>query len=144
MADIISSLREDHRHILSSLERIKNIGTDYASMREALKEMKEAFLAHVALEDTEFYVNLRRKARLSDDLIRTLDFLVRDLEGLKISSLIFFEKHAKEQTEYMERDFAADFHNFYQKVLRRVELEEEQLFPLFGKYIRQSSQGSKK
>jgi hypothetical protein len=136
MADIISIFKEDHRHILSSLERIKNIGTDYSSMRDGLKEIKENFLSHVALEDSEFYVNLRRKVKLNEDLVRTLDFLAKDLEELKISSLIFFEKHAGGEAEYMEKDFASDFHNFYQKVLKRVKFEEEQLFPLFGKYLK--------
>src|SRR3989338_8941375 len=134
MADLISVFKEDHLHALETLEKIKNIGTDYSSMNTLLLEMKEAFLAHMSLEDTEFYINLRRRVQLSNDLVRTLDFLVKDLEDLKIAALIFFEKYASEEVGYLEKEFAADFHHFYQRVLRRIELEEEQLFPLFGKY----------
>jgi len=139
MSDLIEVFKEDHQHILDSLERIKNIGTDYLSMNATLKEMKEAFLAHMSLEDAEFYVKLRRRVNLSQDLVRTLDILIKDLEELKISSLIFFEKYAVQEEEVMEKEFAQDFHNFHEKVLKRIDLEENQLFPLFGKYIKEIS-----
>jgi len=136
MANLIKTFKQDHQNILTTLEKIKNIGTDYPSMSSALKEIKEAFLAHMSLEDAEFYVNLRRKVQLSQDLIRTLDFLIKNLEDLKISSLIFFEKYTSQEADFMEKEFASDFHNFYEKIRKRIELEENQLFPLFGKYIK--------
>lgn len=136
MVDLIETFKEDHKYILGALERIKSIGTDYASMASALREMREAFLSHIGLEDTEFYVKLRRKANLNQDLIRTLDFIIKDLENLKISSLIFFEKYSGEDVPLLEKEFASDFHHFYEKVLKRIDLEENQLFPLFGRYIK--------
>jgi hemerythrin-like domain-containing protein len=139
MDNLIKTFQEDHRHILTALENIKNIGADYSAMSNALKEIKETFLAHMSLEDSEFYLKLRRKVKLSQDLVRTLDFLVQNLEELKISSLIFFEKYNQQEIGFMEKDFAADFHHFCEKVSRRIELEEGQLFPLFGKYIKDLS-----
>lgn len=136
MADLISTFKSDHQNIRKELENIKSIGTDYASMQAALKEIKEVFLVHMSLEDSEFYVQLRRRVNLTADLLRTLDSIVKDLESLKISSLIFFEKYAKPEEDIMEREFAFDFHNFYERVLNRIDLEENQLFPLFGRYIK--------
>lgn len=135
MANLIKTFKQDHQNILTTLEKVKNIGTDYASMSGALREIKEAFLAHMNLEDAEFYVNLRRKVQLGQDLVRTLDFLIKNLEEMKISSLIFFEKYATHEADFMEKEFALDFHNFYERVVKRIDLEENQLFPLFGRYI---------
>jgi len=139
MADLIKTFQEDHKHILDSLERIKNIVSDHVLASLALKEMKEAFLSHMSTEDSEFYLKLRRRVNLSEDLLRTLDFIIKDLESLKISSLVFFEKYCGENSQLLEKDFSVDFRHFHEKVLKRIELEETQLFPLFGKYIREIS-----
>lgn len=139
MDNLIDTFKTDHQNILNGLERIKNIGTDYSSMSSALSDMKETFLAHMGLEDAEFYVKLRRRVKLSLDLLRTLDFLIKDLEELKITSLVFFEKYTNQELESLAREFAQDFHGFYDKIVRRIDLEENQLFPLFGKYIREIS-----
>lgn len=137
MADLIATLKEDHRQILQTLKQVENIGTDFALMRASLNEIREAFLSHLSHEDTEFYLSLRRKVALSADLLRTLDSLIRDLEELKISSLVFFEKYSGKEALAMEKGFAADFHAFKEKLLKRIDIEENQLFPLFARYIRQ-------
>ena len=136
--NLILQLKEEHVQIVRLFEEVKSgisdADTDVQTLVENLRNLKESLAAHLDLEDKLLYPKLAS----SDN--EEAQGLGKKFSGqmLAISNtaLVFFRKYilTDVQTLKNNKEFEEEISGIIEVVLKRVELEENTLFPAFEKY----------
>jgi len=129
MTKIIDILEKEHKLIEGVLQRLAYQHKDYPIDLALLKKLEDLVLSHIAREDVEIYNSLKRIAQLAPEAIKFLDVSYLDLESIKISAIIFFEKYKDAQTQGLCAGFQKDLGRLTENLKKRIIFEDKELFP---------------
>lgn len=133
MADVIKILIHEHDLILKTLDELRNL-EEGCPNRDLLERFEKLLVDHVSKEDSEIYIPLRKLAALSTEADVFLTRHRRELEEVKISTLIFFEKFRGQTSALLCERFQEDLEKLSAKVRHRVNLEDKELFPFLSNF----------
>jgi iron-sulfur cluster repair protein YtfE (RIC family) len=132
--DLVETLRAQHRLVEAVGGRLTEAlkAGDLATAQVALRELRQALLAHLELEDQELYPKLIARARASDRSNEGLvaqtfsDNMLRISAGLRA----FLDRHAAPRDlEGLSRDWQ----HISGILSQRIQSEEQVLYPLFAR-----------
>ena len=127
---LISGFKRAHEAILRTIAQIQPLIRSYPHAKPLLRQFNEQLLAHLGRQDEELVGRLTECYSADHQSMKILEFLQHDLKETKISYLIFFDKYSGEFAQIEPRGFTKACQDFIQKVLARIQMEEEYLFPL--------------
>lgn len=132
MPKSIEDLKSDHVKISDIFRQIVEVGITSEEGQKKLFHAKASLLAHLKMEDEEFYPILKKEAESNQDLKQKLESFARDMEAVTAQILAFFEKYSGVENEI---NFMDDFSNIYIALTIRINNEESKLFPEYEKLI---------
>ncbi|MFA5039328.1 MAG: hemerythrin domain-containing protein [Candidatus Omnitrophota bacterium] len=127
MSETIETLRKEHEQICRDLDELRGL-TEGCPLESVIEDLERLIVSHVSREDVEVYGPLRKLATLSSEADAFLTKSRQDLEYVKISALIFFEKY-RGKSPAMCGDFKKDLERLSGKIRARIDLENRELFP---------------
>ena len=131
MSEFISDLKKEHVEIKHSLDNIHQIGHFNKETRIELVMVKDQMLKHLEKEDDQVYTSLK-KASLNDEHLKNiLQYFEDDAKLISEFVVIFFDKYASRNVS--ADGFRREFNLIYSTVRKRIEQEEEILFPEYEK-----------
>lgn len=137
-----NSFRLSHEALLGSIVQVQSTARNYLQAKPALFELNERMKAFFGREDEEFYNQLKNFFAEDREVLKMIEFLIHDLNDLKIQFLIFSEKHAGDLANQSGRNFVKDFRDFSSAVIARVKMEEDRLIPLLAR-INETERGNR-
>ena len=132
MTRILAILEKEHKLIEEVLQKLLQQSQDYPIDYLLLKKLEDLVLSHIAREDVEIYNSLKRIAQLAPKAIKFLDVSYLDLESIKISAIIFFEKYKDAGTKGLCAGFQKDLGRLTENLKKRIIFEDQELFPFLG------------
>ncbi len=129
MTKVLAILEKEHKLIEGILQKLLDQTKDYPIDSFLLKKFENLVLSHIAREDVEIYNSLKRIAQLAPKAIKFLDVSYLELESIKISAIIFFEKYKDAETERLCAGFQKDLKRLAENLKKRIIFEDEELFP---------------
>jgi hemerythrin-like domain-containing protein len=129
MINAIQILEKEHGLINAALQKLLSEKKDYPVDTVLLKKLEELVLNHIAREDVEIYNSLKRIAKLAPQAVQFLNLSHLDLESIKISAIVFFEKYKDAGTEKSCKGFQKDLERLTENIGKRITFEDEKLFP---------------
>ena len=129
MNKVLKILEKEHELIDGALQRLMYQNKDCPINPALLKKFEDLVLSHIAREDVEIYNSLKRIAQLAPEAIKFLDVSYLDLESIKISAIIFFEKYKDAHTEKSCVGFQKDLARLAENLKKRIIFEDQKLFP---------------
>lgn len=130
MKNLIETLKNEHQQIVAALNQLNQLGIYSEQGNALLLDSKNALLAHLHREDTEFYPLLYKAAQTDEALKRTLDHFAKDMDVISKSALEFFEKYGFGGSGL---EFARDFGRLFSTLQMRIGREERILYAEFLK-----------
>lgn len=130
MENLINELKKEHDQIVSALNEINTLGIYSEKGQNLLIDSKNALLAHLHREDTEFYPVLYKAAQTDEALKRTLDHFAKDMDVISKSALTFFDNYSSGGSGL---EFARDFGRLFSTLQMRIGREERILYAEFLK-----------
>jgi hypothetical protein len=127
--DILDQLREEHGRIEATIRSLLGGRSGCPSGKGFLDLMEELIINHVSREDSGIYGPLKKISRISPDAAGFLEISRRQLEEIKILSLVFFEKYKGEKEGALCAGFHGDLERLGEKIRARIAFEDEELFP---------------
>lgn len=133
---LIEAFRADHRQILEELDAVVDLsGGLRPDGRERLMRARTMLIGHLEREDREMYPELRTAALADETLSRLLEESDRAMGTVSTFAKRFFGEYQ----DSLERvGFAAHLASMRDMLERRIEFEEEQLYPALARLLRQS------
>lgn len=131
MDDTIKILKHEHVLIEQAMERILPFAKDCTVKPEDWDAFEKLILRHVSKEDLDIYIPLRRLIKLDPDAEKFFLLSRQELEDLKISAIVFFEKYKGEKNAVDCQAFKRDFDSLANKIKKRIDFENKELFPFF-------------
>jgi hypothetical protein len=133
MSDFISELKKEHAEIKDTLGKIDRMGHFNKETRVELMLVRDFFLKHLEKEDEELYARLK-EASLNNKHLQDL-FRQFEEEAKLISNFafIFFDKYSSRDVS--SDGFHREFNLIYSTLMKRIEKEEEVLFPEYEKLL---------
>lgn len=128
MSALIDRLKQDHREITETLERVRLLGIGTAEGQQTLLAAQNVFFAHLAGENRELYPALRRAADKNENVRKTMDLFAKDMEGIALTAKLFFTKYSQGSSGL---EFAKDFGRLYATLTERIRKEENILYRLY-------------
>ena len=123
--------QQSHQAILGDLARIELTARFYSNARALLVGLRETLQLHLGRQDESFFSRLRDAVSEDRQAVKLLEFLVFDLKEVKVAFLVFFDRYDGYPTPGEGKTFPKDFREFSAIVVRRLQAEEDYLFPLF-------------
>jgi iron-sulfur cluster repair protein YtfE (RIC family) len=131
ISEFVNELKKEHAEIRESLNKIDQIGHFTKEARVELMFVKDYFLRHLEKEDGEVYPRLK-EASLQDENLKNIFQYFEDEEKLISKfALIFFDKYSSRDA--ISDGFQREFNLIYSTLMKRIEKEEEILFPEYEK-----------
>ena len=131
MSEFISDLKKEHVEIKNSLDNIDQIGHFNKETRIEMVMVKNLLLKHLEKEDDQVYTSLK-KASLNDEHLKNiLQYFEDDAKLISEFVVIFFDKYASRNASV--DGFMREFNLIYSMIMKRIEQEEEILFPEYEK-----------
>jgi len=131
MSEFISDLKKEHVEIKNSLDNIDQIGHFNKETRIEMVMVKNLLLKHLEKEDDQVYTSLK-KASLNDEHLKNiLQYFEDDAKLISEFVVIFFDKYASRNASV--DGFRREFNLIYSMIMKRIEQEEEILFPEYEK-----------
>ena len=131
MSEFISDLKKEHVEIKNSLDNIDQIGHFNKETRIEMVMVKNLLLKHLEKEDDQVYTSLK-KASLNDEHLKNiLQYFEDDAKLISGFATIFFDKYASRNVS--AHGFRREFNLIYSTVMKRIQQEEEILFPEYEK-----------
>ena len=131
MSEFISDLKIEHVEIRHSLDNIDQIGHFNKDTRIELVKVKDHLLKHLQKEDDEVYARLKRASLNDEHLKNILHYFEDEAKLISRFVAIFFDKYASRNVS--ADGFRREFNLIYSTVRKRIEQEEEILFPEYEK-----------
>ena len=127
-----NTIQFTHTAIIADIDRVLECVRDYPRAFSALQALQEDLMLHFDRQRPLFYAELERAFQGERKSLKMIGFLERDILDLKIDFLEFMERYPPEVSPIRARNFPIDFQGFSRKVLERISLEEERLFPFLA------------
>jgi len=119
-----------HASIVTKVDQIRQCGRSYEDAKPFLFEMYEILLDYINLQTAPVFQQLEKQNSGNRENLKILEFLAHDITELRIEVLEFYERFSHPDSLLRMRAFAMEFLQFSNRVLERLELEEEHFLPL--------------
>ncbi len=123
----------EHVEIKKALDRIDSIGHFSEEVRVELLIIKDHFLVHLKKEDLDIYPKLQKASMDDEELKNILQFFEDEAELISKFVHIFLDKYSVRNVSSV--GFQREFDMIYSVLIKRIEHEEEILFPEYEKLI---------
>jgi len=130
MSYIIVDLRREHRVIISSLLRAKELALKSQEGYEVLRDAWQELQRHLGREDDMLYGRLREAAMDDPGLSGLLDRFQAEAASVTAAAAEFFQRVERDSEAV---DLAREFGMFVSILRDRILREEEILFPEYEK-----------
>lgn len=127
---LIDEFKKDHVELVSTLNKVKELGITTKEGQARLLVAKEGLLAHLKKEDAQLYPFLKKEAESDSGLKNLLDTFAKDMDNISKSALDFFAKYANGGSTV---EFAKDFGTLTASLSKRIRQEENLLYPEYTK-----------
>jgi iron-sulfur cluster repair protein YtfE (RIC family) len=131
MSEFVSDLKKEHVEIRNSLDKIDQIGHFTKETRVELVMVKDYLLKHLEKEDGEVYARLKETSLNDEHLKNILQYFEEEAKLISKFAVIFFDKYSSRHA--LTDGFQREFNLIYSTLLKRIEKEEEILFPEYEK-----------
>ncbi len=133
MSNYINELKKEHVEIKKALDRIDDIGHFTKAVRVELMIIREHFLVHLTKEDSDIYPKLQKASLEDEELKNMFQFFQEEAELISKFVRIFIDRYSSRNAS--ADGFQREFNMIYSVLLKRIENEEEILFPEYEKLI---------
>lgn len=132
---LIQSLEKDHEMLVEIFGKIWSQGyekSDFDAVCFHLSDFKALFQSHLLRENVKFYVYLEQALRKDSHSLSIVKEFRKDMNDIANAVIGFCKKYDKpEYTEVAHEAFKADYQAIGQALVRRVQLEERDLYSLY-------------
>ena len=125
MSILIEELKKEHSGIIATLNEVKKLGILSKEGQDKLISVQTSLLAHLEMEDDQFYPILRKQAENNKDLKNTLDLFEMDMENVSTIVQEFFDKYSE---EFSGEKLQEDFEKLFASLSKRISNEEAALY----------------
>lgn len=132
--DLIDHLVADHRRLLEIYGEIKTAfdAANYKQVSQGLDELRRGLQSHLLTENVRMYIYLDRHLsnnEFNSDLIRGFR---REMDAIGKVAMTFLKKYeAIGVDNELAKAFAKDFETIGSVLVKRIEKEERDLYPLY-------------
>ncbi|MCD4812688.1 hemerythrin domain-containing protein [bacterium] len=125
---IVETLKEEHATLVAALGAVDSskIGTEEGN--KELFGIKDALLAHLAHEDSDFYPDMKKAAQSNESIAQMIKEFEDDMKTITTAVLAFFDKYTSESSGDA---FASDFGELVSNLKQRILMEEDVLFKAY-------------
>ncbi len=131
MTNFITELKKEHVEIKKALDRIDRIGHFTKEVRVELLIIRDHFLVHLEKEDADVYPKLKKASLKDEELKNMFQFFEDEAELISKFVRIFIDKYSSRNAS--SHGFQREFNMIYSVLMKRIEHEEEILFPEYEK-----------
>jgi len=125
---IVEQLKEEHAILVAALGAVDSSKIGTAEGNKALFDIKNALLAHLANEDSDFYPEMKKAAKSDTHIANLLKESEEAMSKITTAVLAFFDQYTSDSVgDKFEEDFAALVTNLKQRIL----MEENVLFKAY-------------
>lgn len=131
--DYLHSLRIGHQEILEAIDAVEPFLRSYHQAKPCLRRLYQSMENFLGRQDKAMFDALYQFFEHDRPSKKMIDFLAHDLKDMKVQYLIFADKHPGDMSDYQRHTFPRDFSEFSARIIARLKIEQEYLFPLFEK-----------
>ena len=128
-----STIQSTHTAIIADIDRVLECVRDYPRAFSALQILEQDMMLYFDCQRSIFYEKLRRLFQGNRRSLKMIEFLEQDLLDLRVGFLEFTDRYPPEANPVRIRNFPIEFKAFSRKIIDRISLEEEYLFPLLAR-----------
>jgi len=138
--DLIPQLKQEHIEIMHAFESIKSGVSDGKAgdvdLINELRELKNILVEHLGLEDKMLYPAL---VKAEGEVKELGEKFSEEMLGISKTALAFFGKYMSETIGDLIKsaEFRKELDGIIQAVTKRVDAEENTLFPAYEKYVKE-------
>jgi methionine salvage enolase-phosphatase E1 len=135
-ADLIDNLEHDHEQLVELFGKVWKEGyeaSDFEALSSHLVEFKTLFQSHLLKENVKFYAYLEQSMRGDTHSLSVVREFRRDMNDIANAVISFCKKYERsEYTKVAKDSFKKEYQGIGQALVRRVQLEERDLYSLYG------------
>ncbi|SDJ63654.1 hemerythrin domain-containing protein [Microbulbifer yueqingensis] len=132
---LINALKKDHHELVDVFQRIWSEGyekRDFRQLAQLLTVFKSNFQAHLIKENVRFYVYLEQALAEDVHTLQIVKDFRTDMNDIANAVVQFCKRYTHEAfSQEMIRDFKRDYEKIGEALVRRVTLEEKELYTLY-------------
>ncbi|MEW5249578.1 hemerythrin domain-containing protein [Microbulbifer sp. 2201CG32-9] len=132
---LITDLKRDHHDLVDAFQRIWSEGyekRDFRHLSQLLTAFKSSFQAHLIKENVRFYVYLEQALAGDIHTLQIVKDFRTDMNDIANAVVQFCKRYNHEAfSQEMIRDFKLDYDKIGEALVRRVTLEEKELYTLY-------------
>lgn len=133
---LIENLEKDHEVLIEIFGKIWSDGyekSDFESVSRHLSEFKSLFQSHLLKENVKFYAYLEQAMKRDPHSLSIVREFRKDMNDIANAVIGFCKQYEKpEHTKVSHESFKTDYQGIGQALVRRVQLEERDLYSLYG------------
>ncbi len=133
--DLITELKRDHQGLVRILAEISGAAASerYEEIPRLLGRLKIAVQSHIMTENLEFYAFLQHKLGDDRQTAQYVEALRKEMDGVARDVVEFAEAHSSTTlTAESAGAFSHHLREIGEILLRRFEIEETELYPLYA------------
>ncbi|GAA6137228.1 hypothetical protein NBRC116583_09750 [Arenicella sp. 4NH20-0111] len=133
---LIQNLEKDHEMLVEIFGKIWSEGyekSDFDVVSRHLSEFKSLFQSHLLKENVKFYAYLEQAMKKDSHSLSVVREFRKDMNDIANAVIGFCKKYDKpEYTKVAHESFKKDYQGIGQALVRRVQLEERDLYSLYA------------
>lgn len=133
---LIQNLESDHEMLIDIFSKIWREGfeaSDYKKLSSLLSEFKTLFQSHLLKENVKFYAYLEQSMKGDSHSLSVVREFRKDMNDIANAVIKFCKTYEQaEHTKVNQDSFKDDYQAIGQALVRRVQLEERDLYSLYG------------
>ncbi|MBU0501586.1 MAG: hemerythrin domain-containing protein [Gammaproteobacteria bacterium] len=132
--DLIKHLTAEHKDLLALYQRIENAraGADYGRVDDLLEEFASVLRGHLLTENVKLYVYLKYVLSKDPENAALMQQMRTEMMHIGRSVVAFLDTYHKcAWDEAMRQQFAADMAQIGAVLVKRINTEEDTLYPLY-------------
>jgi hypothetical protein len=129
--NLINKFQKAHAVIHDTVEQIQLSIRSYPKVRSGLMALQENLFGYFAQQDRVFYDQLLKAHQDNREKVKMIEFLAWDIKDFKVEFIRFYDQYDSSVGVVSQRNFPKEFTDFAQRIIARLKVEEEYLFPLF-------------
>lgn len=134
--NLIASLEQDHETLVRVFGKVWKEGyenEDYDVLANHLNEFKALFQSHLLKENIKFYAYLEQSMHADSHSVGVVREFRRDMNEIANAVISFCKKYSRpEFTRLASDSFRKEYQAIGQALVRRVQLEERDLYSLYS------------
>jgi len=133
---LINNLEKDHEALVETFGKIWRDGyeaSDFETLSIYLNEFKAMFQSHLLKENVKFYAYLEQAMKDDEHSLGVVREFRRDMNDIANAVISFCKKYDRpEYTKVAVESFVKEYQSIGQALVRRVQLEERDLYSLYA------------